>query len=40
MIVNLGFSRKDVEDALSQQKYNDILATYLLLGKKNSDVCI
>jgi len=38
MMVNLGYVRKEVEESLSQKKYNDIMATYLLLGRKNSDV--
>lgn len=37
-MVNLGYNKKDIEESLSQQKYNDIMATYLLLGKRLSDV--
>lgn len=39
-MVNMGYARKDIEDSLSQQKYNDIMATYLLLSRNTSDVCI
>jgi MAP/microtubule affinity-regulating kinase len=38
MMVNMGYNRKDIEDSLSQQKYNDITATYLLLARHGSDL--
>lgn len=38
MMVNMGYSQKEVEDSLLQQKYNDIMATYLLLARRASDV--
>ena len=34
----MGFSRKDVEEALTENKYNDIMATYLLLSRKVTEV--
>ena len=41
MMVNMGYNRKEVEDVLSQHKYNDIMATYLLLGsRRSSDVSL
>lgn len=36
----MGYSRAEIEESLSQAKYDDIFATYLLLGRKNNDVCI
>ena len=42
IMVNMGYSRKDVEESLSQNKYDDITATYLLLGRRTamvSDPC-
>ena len=38
MMVNMGYSRKDIEESLIQQKYNDVMATYLLLARRGSDV--
>jgi len=34
-MVGMGFNREDVRETLVSQKYNDITATYLLLGRKN-----
>lgn len=30
----MGYEPKDIEESLKQQKYDDITATYLLLGRK------
>ena len=38
-LVCLGFNRYDVENSLDSQKYDDAYATYLLLGRKSTDVC-
>lgn len=38
IMVNMGYTRKEIEDALYQEKYNDITSTYFLLGTKGSDV--
>lgn len=35
VMVGMGFSREEIKDALVSRKYNDITATYLLLGRKN-----
>jgi len=35
----MGYSRKDVEEALVENKYNDVMATYLLLSRKVTEVC-
>ncbi|KAL3873881.1 hypothetical protein ACJMK2_036964 [Sinanodonta woodiana] len=38
IMVNMGYSRKDIEDSITQQKYDDIHATYLLLGRRTTDL--
>lgn len=40
VMVNMGYVRKDVEDSLAQNKYDDITATYLLLGRRTTMVSI
>eukprot|EP00106_Octopus_bimaculoides_P003299 XP_014770741.1 PREDICTED: serine/threonine-protein kinase MARK1-like [Octopus bimaculoides] len=37
-MASMGYTLKDVENSLSQQKYDDIMATYLLLGRRTSDI--
>ncbi|TSO37088.1 MAP/microtubule affinity-regulating kinase 4 [Bagarius yarrelli] len=37
VIVGMGFSPEDIKDALLNQKYNEVTATYLLLGLKTED---
>jgi len=34
----MGYNRKEVEESLADNKYNDIMATYLLLSRKASEV--
>lgn len=34
----MGYSRTEIEDSLKSQKYDDVYATYLLLGRRSSDV--
>jgi len=34
----MGYSRKDVEAALQENRYNDVMATYLLLSRKVTEV--
>lgn len=36
----MGYNRQEIEDSLSQVRYDDVFATYLLLGRKSTDVCI
>ena len=40
IMLNLGYSRKEVEESLSQNKYDDITATYLLLGRRTNEVSL
>uniref|UniRef100_A0A8C1GJN8 non-specific serine/threonine protein kinase n=1 Tax=Cyprinus carpio TaxID=7962 RepID=A0A8C1GJN8_CYPCA len=35
VMLGMGYTRDEIKDALSTQKYNEIFATYLLLGRKN-----
>lgn len=37
-MINMGYNRKDIEESLKMQKYDDIHATYLLLGRRTTDV--
>lgn len=34
----MGYTRQAVEDSITHQKYDDVQATYLLLGRRTSDV--
>lgn len=36
-LVQMGYNRQDIEDSLAQNRYDDVFATYLLLGRKNTD---
>ncbi|XP_030193165.1 MAP/microtubule affinity-regulating kinase 4 isoform X4 [Gadus morhua] len=35
VMVGMGYSRDEIKDALTTQKYNEVTATYLLLGRKS-----
>lgn len=37
-LVCLGYNRTDIENSLDSAKYDDVFATYLLLGRKSIDV--
>ncbi|XP_064621169.1 MAP/microtubule affinity-regulating kinase 3-like isoform X27 [Lineus longissimus] len=37
LMVNMGFNRKEIEDSLTQNKYDDVTATYLLLGRRTAE---
>ncbi len=39
MMLRMGYSLDEIQDALIKQKYNDVMATYLLLDYRNSEVC-
>ncbi|XP_063237001.1 MAP/microtubule affinity-regulating kinase 3 isoform X3 [Bacillus rossius redtenbacheri] len=36
-LVSMGYNRSEIEDSLANAKYDDVFATYLLLGRKSSD---
>ncbi|KAM6915064.1 MAP/microtubule affinity-regulating kinase 3-like [Xenentodon cancila] len=38
LMVGMGYSRDEINDSLSKMKYDDITATYLLLGRKAAEV--
>ncbi|CAG0880114.1 unnamed protein product [Darwinula stevensoni] len=38
ILLGMGYSRGEIEDSLSNMKYDDIFATYLLLGRRSSDL--
>ena len=37
-LVSMGYNRSEIEESLANAKYDDVFATYLLLGRKSSDV--
>lgn len=37
-MLQMGFSLEEIQDSLVNQKYNDVMATYLLLDYRNSEV--
>uniref|UniRef100_A0A8C6UDE2 non-specific serine/threonine protein kinase n=1 Tax=Neogobius melanostomus TaxID=47308 RepID=A0A8C6UDE2_9GOBI len=40
VMLQMGFSQEEIQDSLVNQKYNDVMATYLLLDYRNSEVTI
>ena len=40
ILIGMGYSRKEVEESLQTAKFDDCYASYLLLGRKPSDVSI
>lgn len=40
ILIQSGYSRDDIEESLKQRKYDEIMANYLLLGKRMSEVSI
>lgn len=37
-LVAMGYNRQDIEESLANTRYDDVFATYLLLGRKSTDV--
>lgn len=37
-MVTMGFARDEINDALINQKYDEVMATYILLGRKPPEV--
>ena len=40
ILCGMGYSRKEVEESLQTAKFDDCYASYLLLGRKPSDVSL
>ncbi|XP_013407880.1 MAP/microtubule affinity-regulating kinase 3 isoform X2 [Lingula anatina] len=38
IMLNMGFTEKEIQESLTQNKYDDVTATYLLLGRKCSEL--
>lgn len=36
-MVTMGFARDEINDALINQKYDEVMATYILLGRKPTE---
>ena len=37
-MITMGFVRDEINDALINQKYDEVMATYILLGRKPPEV--
>ena len=38
ILTQMGYSRDEIEESLRQRKYDDVMANYLLLGKRTTEV--
>lgn len=39
IMLQMGYAQDEIQDSLVNQKYDEIMATYLLLDYRNSEVC-
>ena len=39
-MVTMGFPKDEITESLQSQKYDDVMATYLLLGRKAPEVSV
>lgn len=39
-MVGMGYSHEEIQESLAKMKYDEITATYLLLGRKSNEVSI
>lgn len=39
ILTQMGYSREEIEESLRHRKYDDVMANYLLLGKRTTEVC-
>lgn len=39
VMVGMGYNLEEIQDSLAKMKYDEITATYLLLGRKACEVC-
>lgn len=39
-MVTMGFPKDEITESLQSQKYDDVMATYLLLGRKATEVSL
>ena len=40
ILSSMGYGREEIEESLRSRKYDDIMANYLLLGKRTTEVLI
>lgn len=40
LMVTMGFPKDEITESLHSQKYDDVMATYLLLGRKAPEVSL
>lgn len=38
ILTQMGYSREEIEESLRLRKYDDVMANYLLLGKRTTEV--
>lgn len=38
ILAQMGYSREEIEESLRHRKYDEIMANYLLLGKRTTEV--